>query len=87
MHVAIKYLRDTNLTIEDIADFLGFSEAANFRHAFSRWTGKPPQEFSAPRKRRKRFAGPPGYRLSYSNPLLAETNLLKRRRSRHPLPG
>lgn len=48
MHVAIKYLRDTNLTIEDIADFLGFSEAANFRHAFSRWTGKPPQEFRRP---------------------------------------
>ncbi len=48
MHVAIKYLRDTDLTIEDIADFLGFSEAANFRHAFSRWTGQSPQEFRRP---------------------------------------
>jgi AraC-like DNA-binding protein len=45
MHVAIKYLRDTELTIEDIADSLGFSEAANFRHAFHRWTGRTPQEF------------------------------------------
>jgi AraC-like DNA-binding protein len=33
------------LTIEDIADSLGFSEAANFRHAFHRWTGRTPQEF------------------------------------------
>jgi len=45
MHVAIKYLRDTELTIEDIADSLGFSEAANFRHAFHRWTERAPQEF------------------------------------------
>jgi AraC-like DNA-binding protein len=45
MQVAIKYLRDTNLTIEAIAAALGFSDAANFRHAFRRWTGRPPQEF------------------------------------------
>ncbi len=45
MHVAIKYLRDTQLTVEDIADSLGFSEAANFRHAFRRWTEKAPQDF------------------------------------------
>jgi AraC-like DNA-binding protein len=45
MHVAIKYLRDTQLTIDDIADSLGFSEAANFRHAFRRWTERAPQDF------------------------------------------
>lgn len=45
MHVAVKYLRDTELTTEEIADLLGFSDAANFRQAFRRWTGKAPQTF------------------------------------------
>lgn len=45
MQVAIKYLRGTNWTVEDIAFSLGFSDAANFRHAFRRWTGGAPNEF------------------------------------------
>jgi len=45
MRLAVKYLRDTQLTIEDIAASLGFSESANFRRAFRRWTAKAPQEF------------------------------------------
>jgi AraC-like DNA-binding protein len=45
MDMAIKYLRDTDLTVEDIADALGFSDAANFRHAFRRWTKAAPHEF------------------------------------------
>jgi len=43
--LAKEYLRTTRLTTEDIAEKLGFSEAANFRHAFKRWTGKAPSEF------------------------------------------
>ncbi|HEY1941412.1 MAG TPA: AraC family transcriptional regulator [Roseiarcus sp.] len=43
--IAMKYLRDTVMTSEDIAVSLGFSDAANFRHAFRRWTGKTPSEF------------------------------------------
>lgn len=45
MHAAIKYLRETDLTVEDIASSLGFSEAANFRQAFRRWTGGTPNAF------------------------------------------
>jgi AraC-like DNA-binding protein len=45
MEVALKYLRDTELTIDDIAYSLGFSEAAIFRRAFRRWTGASPREF------------------------------------------
>ncbi len=45
MQMAIKYLRDTDLTMEDIALSLGFSDAANFRHAFRRWTNRAPNEF------------------------------------------
>ena len=43
--VAIKYLRDTQMTIDDIAYALGFSETANFRHAFRRWKRTSPREF------------------------------------------
>ncbi len=45
MEVAVKYLRDTELTVDDIAHLLGFSEAAIFRRAFRRWTGRSPREF------------------------------------------
>jgi AraC-like DNA-binding protein len=40
-----EYLRTTKLSIEDISELVGFSEAANFRHAFHRWTGSTPARF------------------------------------------
>lgn len=42
--IALRYLRSTNLANEDIALALGFSDAANFRRAFHRWTNKAPSE-------------------------------------------
>ena len=42
--IALKYLRSTDLANEDIALALGFSDAANFRRAFHRWTGKAPSD-------------------------------------------
>jgi len=45
MRLAIEYLRKTEMTNEEIATRLGYSEAANFRHAFLRWTGKSPSVF------------------------------------------
>ena len=42
---AIAYLRETNMSIEDIADQLGFSDAANFRRAFKQWTGRVPSSY------------------------------------------
>jgi AraC-like DNA-binding protein len=42
---AKEYLRSTNLSTEEISELLGFSEAANFRHAFHRWTGGTPANF------------------------------------------
>jgi AraC-like DNA-binding protein len=44
MQIALKYLRTTALANEDIALALGFSDAANFRRAFRRWTNKSPSE-------------------------------------------
>jgi AraC-like DNA-binding protein len=43
--LAIKYLRETRVSIEDIAVSLGFSDASSFRQAFKRWTYKNPSDF------------------------------------------
>lgn len=43
--VAIKYVRDTDLSVEDIAFAVGFSDAASFRQAFRRWTKAAPSEY------------------------------------------
>lgn len=43
--LAIRYLRETDLGIEDIAFALGFSDASSFRHAFRRWTNAAPQQY------------------------------------------
>jgi AraC-like DNA-binding protein len=42
---AREWLRDSTLTIESIAWRLGYTETANFRHAFKRWNGQSPQAF------------------------------------------
>jgi AraC-like DNA-binding protein len=47
MQIALNYLRATRLANEDIALALGFSDAANFRRAFRRWTNKSPSEIRA----------------------------------------
>lgn len=44
VQIALKLLRTTKLANEDIALALGFSDAANFRRAFRRWTSKSPSE-------------------------------------------
>lgn len=38
MQLAIEFLRSSNMSTDDVADRLGFSDAANFRHAFKKWT-------------------------------------------------
>ena len=43
--MAIKYLRETLLPIDQIGEMLGFSEPANFRRAFRRWTNTAPGEY------------------------------------------
>ncbi len=43
--LAIEYLQSSAWTIDEIADALGYSSAANFGRAFKKWTGQPPSEF------------------------------------------
>lgn len=43
--MAIQYLQTTTWSIDEIADMLGYSSAANFGRAFKKWTGLPPSEY------------------------------------------
>jgi len=44
--LAEKYLRFTDMNLEEIAERLGYSDAANFSNAFKRWTGISPRSFA-----------------------------------------
>jgi AraC-like DNA-binding protein len=46
-NLAREYLRSTKLSTDDISELVGFSEVANFRHAFRRWTGTTPARYRA----------------------------------------
>ncbi|MBO9680162.1 MAG: AraC family transcriptional regulator [Acidovorax sp.] len=43
--LAIEYLRKTRMTTVEIAARLGYNDVANFRNAFTRWTGKTPHSY------------------------------------------
>jgi AraC-like DNA-binding protein len=40
--LALDYLQNTRMSTDDVAASLGYSDVANFRHAFKRWTGRTP---------------------------------------------
>jgi AraC-like DNA-binding protein len=44
---AARLLRNSVLTVEQIADQLGYADPGNFCRAFKRWTGRTPGEFRA----------------------------------------
>jgi AraC-like DNA-binding protein len=46
---ALNCLDSTNMTTDDIAESLGFSDVANFRHAFKKWIGMSPAAYRANR--------------------------------------
>ena len=43
--LALRYLRDPNLSLSQIAFLLGYSELSAFSHAFRRWTKTTPGEW------------------------------------------
>lgn len=43
---AIQLLKNPNLSLENIADHLGYSNTKNFSRAFKRWTGTSPRRYS-----------------------------------------
>ena len=47
--LATQYMRQSNLSVNEITYLLGFSEPANFTRAFRRWTGRSPTQYRAER--------------------------------------
>lgn len=43
--LASEYLAHTTLSVEEVGQRLGFSEATNFRKAFRKWTGQAPAQY------------------------------------------
>ncbi|MCG8590034.1 MAG: AraC family transcriptional regulator [Proteobacteria bacterium] len=43
--LALDYLQRSNLSVDEIASLLGYSETPNFYRAFKRWTGRTPAAF------------------------------------------
>jgi AraC-like DNA-binding protein len=41
---ATRYLQNTRLPLSSIAYMVGFSDASNFRRAYTKWTGRTPRE-------------------------------------------
>ena len=43
--LAIYYLNDTDLSVQEITEKLGFAETSNFHRAFKKWTGTTPRKY------------------------------------------
>lgn len=43
--IAVNYLSETSLSIDQISDLIGFSEPTTFRSAFKKWTGQSASNF------------------------------------------
>ncbi|MEZ9543287.1 AraC family transcriptional regulator [Vibrio sp. 10N.222.52.C3] len=44
-HLSRHYLSSTQMSIEEISERVGFSDSANFRHAFRKWSGSSPRQY------------------------------------------
>lgn len=53
--LAEEFLTSTDLSIDEVADRIGFSDASNFRKAFKKWVGKSPSEYRQGRTARPAF--------------------------------
>ena len=49
--MAIEYLRNSNLPVEELAALVGYSDPSNFRKAFRRWTQHAPSYYREERSR------------------------------------
>ncbi len=53
MHIAMRYLTTTSVSIERIADYVGYSDQTTFTRAFREWKGQTPNEIRQQRISRK----------------------------------
>ncbi|MFQ3363817.1 MAG: AraC-like DNA-binding protein [Candidatus Azotimanducaceae bacterium] len=49
-------LRTTTLSVQEVAELVGYTEASNFRRAFHRWTGRTPDNFRMHAQPAQRYA-------------------------------
>ena len=56
--LAIQHLSDPRLSIEQVAQRLGFNDASSFHRAFRKWTGAAPGAYRARRAPQSTAAGP-----------------------------
>lgn len=56
--LATRYLEDTNLSIDQIADLIGFSETTAFRKAFKAWTGNSATQHRKKVQARRKHSSP-----------------------------
>ena len=42
--LADKYLKQSDLSLKEIAFLLGYTEFSSFNHAFKKWTGSTPKQ-------------------------------------------
>ena len=43
--LARQYLENSNMSVEQVAQLLGYTETTNFRRAFKRWLGVSPRDY------------------------------------------
>lgn len=72
--IAERLLSTTSMKTEAIAERLGYGDAANFRHAFKRWTGSAPRKYREQHQERNLSTSSIGIR---ANPSLVPTTLLE----------
>ena len=48
LQLAERYLRQPNLSVDEVAFLLGYSERSAFHRAFRRWTGRAPRASELP---------------------------------------
>ena len=53
MHIAMRYLTTTSISIERIAEYVGYSDQTTFTRAFREWKGQTPNEIRQQRVNRK----------------------------------
>jgi AraC-like DNA-binding protein len=54
----MQLLRHPEMSVDRVAQHLGFSDASNFRRAFTQWTGESPAQW---RKNKRSMANLKGY--------------------------
>jgi AraC-like DNA-binding protein len=65
--LARRYLEQDNLSLDDVADMLGYAEQSSFGRAFKRWTGLTPKLYRQQLESSRRRTMPAAFSLAFAN--------------------